>query len=145
MTDEPPRYAGGVGSRREAREQALGLLYEAGSKDVAPAEVLATQAIAPHEYAVALVEGVAAHSAELDERIAEHSRNWRLDRMPTLDLLVLRLGAFELLHRPDVPPAVTLNEMVELAKLYSTADSGRFVNGVLSAIADGVAPTEVPR
>lgn len=132
-------YVGGIGSRREAREQALALLYEAELKGAAAADVIAGQVVEPDPYTVALVTGVADHRSELDARIESHSRNWRLDRMPTLDLLLLRIGAEELLHQPDVPPAVTINEIVELAKTYSTDESGRFVNGVLNALAGGVA------
>ena len=69
-----------------------------------------------------------------------HARNWQLSRMPALDRAILRLGAFELAHRPDVPTAAVINEAVELAKEYSTDDSGRFVNGVLSAVAADVRP-----
>jgi transcription antitermination protein NusB len=85
-----------------------------------------------------LVEGVAAHQERIDELIAGHARGWTLDRMPVIDRSVLRLAVFELLERPDVPIAVIIDEAVELAKRFSTDDSGRFVNGVLSAIARAV-------
>ena len=82
-----------------------------------------------------LVRGVAEHRERLDEAIAAKATGWPLARMPVLDLNVLRLGAFELAERPDVPVAVVIDEAVELAKRFSTDDSGRFVNGVLSALA----------
>ena len=82
-----------------------------------------------------LVRGVAEHRDRLDAAIAAKATGWALDRMPVLDLNVLRLGAFELAERPDVPVAVVIDEAVELAKRFSTDDSGRFVNGVLSALA----------
>ncbi len=122
-------------TRREARERALELLYEADAKDVHPADVIAALPVSPDEYAVALAVGVADHRGVLDELIARHSRNWRVDRMPSVDRTLLRLAAFELAHRPDVPTAVVIDEAVELAKRFSTDDSGRFVNGVLAGLA----------
>ena len=74
----------------------------------------------------------------IDRHIDERAKGWTLTRMPVLDLNVMRLGVFELLERPDVPTAVVLNEAVELAKRFSTDDSGRFVNGVLAAVAADV-------
>ncbi len=71
---------------------------------------------------------------------AAKAKGWTLARMPVLDLNVMRLGVFELLERPDVPTAVVLNEAVELAKRFSTDDSGRFVNGVLASVAAQVRP-----
>lgn len=134
--DRPARaYRGGLGSRREARERALGLLYEAEAKGLAPAEVLAGLPLPPDPFTVALVEGVGAHRAELDDLLRRYARDWKLERMPAIDRAVLRMGAFELCHRPDVPTAAVLSEAVELATRYSTADSGRFVNGMLAAIA----------
>jgi N utilization substance protein B len=89
----------------------------------------------PEDLTVLLVEGVAEHRARLDEVIAAHSKGWTLERMPVIDRTVLRIAGFELLARPDVPVAVVLDEAIELAKRFSTDDSGRFVNGVLSALA----------
>ena len=82
-----------------------------------------------------LVAGVAERSAEIDALISEYSREWTIARMPSIDVIILRLAVFELLGRPDVPTAVVIDEAVELAKTFSTDDSGRFVNGVLSSIA----------
>lgn len=124
--------------RHEARERALHLLYEAEAKGVAPADVLAELPVPPDPFAVDLVEGVTSHAAELDDLVGRHATGWRLDRMAAIDRAVLRLGAYELAHRPDVPTAVAIDEAVELAKGYSTADSGRFVNGVLAAVARSV-------
>lgn len=81
------------------------------------------------------VEGVSEVRAQLDEAIQAVSRNWRLARMATIDRNVLRLGAFELIHRGhDVPRKVAINEAVELAKLFGASDSGAFVNGILDRI-----------
>jgi N utilization substance protein B len=131
---------GDGGPRHEARERAFHLLYESEIKQVSPAMLLAELPLRPDQFAVELVEGVAAHAEEIDELVASHAHNWDLDRMPALDRAVLRLGAFELAHRPDVPTGAVINEAVELASQYSTDDSGRFVNGVLSAIARDVRP-----
>ena len=113
------------------------VLYEAAQKGVAAAEVLAAQVVPADELTTSLVEGVEAHRDELDEAIAGKASEagWTLKRMPVLDLNVLRLGAFELTRRPDVPIAVVIDEAVELAKRFSTDNSGRFVNGVLSSLA----------
>ena len=135
MPDRP----GGVGSRREARERALALLYEAETKDESGVDVLAAQPVAVEDHAADVVRGVTEHRDDLDVTIGRHARGWTVERMPTIDRTVLRMAAYELLHRPDVPRNVVINEAVELAKRYSTDDSGRFVNGVLSAIASEVA------
>jgi transcription antitermination protein NusB len=121
--------------RSDARERALYLLYEAHSKAISPTDALAVQVLEPDELTRLLVTGVETHREHLDAAIAARAKGWTLERMPVLDLNVLRLGAFELANRPDVPVAVVLDEAVELAKRFSTDDSGRFVNGVLSALA----------
>jgi N utilization substance protein B len=124
--------------RSDARERALYLLYEAHSKGIAPIDTIDLQVIEPDELTQELVRGVGDHLAELDELIDARAKGWTLARMPVLDLNVMRLGAYELLERPHVPTAVVLNEAVELAKRFSTDDSGRFVNGVLASIAHDV-------
>lgn len=120
--------------RTDARERALILLYEAESKGIAPSKVLAAQISPADELTTLLVEGVESNKDQLDAVIAAHAKGWSLQRMPTLDRNVLRIASFELMARPDVPVAVVLDEAVELAKRFSTDDSGRFVNGVLSAV-----------
>ncbi|PIE33964.1 MAG: transcription antitermination factor NusB [Ilumatobacter coccineus] len=122
-------------SRSDARERALYLLYEAQAKGLDPVDIIDLQVIAPDELTQLLVRGVAASADHLDEMIAARADGWTLARMPVIDVNVMRLGIFELTERPDVPTAVVLDEAVELAKRYSTDDSGRFVNGVLAAIA----------
>jgi N utilization substance protein B len=122
--------------RSDARERALYLLYEAYSKGITPSDALSLQVLEPDELTVLLANGVGAHVDELDAAIAARAKGWTLARMPVLDLNVLRLGAYELAYRPDVPVAVVIDEAVELAKRFSTDDSGRFVNGVLSALVD---------
>ena len=131
------RLGGGlrnVDNRTDARERALILLYEAESKDVPPHEVLAAQVLPTDKLTTVLVEGVEANQQRLDSAIAAHSKGWTLSRMPSIDRNVLRIAGFELLCLPEVPVAVVLDEAVELAQRFSTDDSGRFVNGVLSAL-----------
>jgi N utilization substance protein B len=129
--------------RSDARERALYVLYEAAQKSVAPTEVLAAQVVPADELTTTLVTGVETHRERLDEAIAAKAAaaGWTLKRMPLLDLNVLRLGVFELTERPDVPVAVVIDEAVELAKRFSTDHSGRFVNGVLAALATELRPT----
>jgi transcription antitermination protein NusB len=131
-------------TRRQARERAMELLYEADAKDVKPADVLADLPIEPAPFAVDLVNGVGQHQDELDRWISRFARDWALDRMPALDRALLRMGTYELAHRPDVPTGAVISEAVELAQRYSTDDSSRFVNGVLASIAGAVRPEPAP-
>jgi transcription antitermination protein NusB len=124
--------------RREARERAFSLLYEADTKDTTPAAVLADLPVAPDPFTADLVGGVGQDLDHIDTLIAAHSIGWALDRMPAVDRALLRMATYELLERADVPTAVAISEAVDLATEYSTDESGRFVNGVLSAIADEV-------
>jgi N utilization substance protein B len=129
-----------VGSRRAARERALALLYEADAKGEPVAEILAELPVPPDPYASELALGVDAHLAEIDPYISRFARDWTIERMPVIDRTLLRMGIFELLHEPGVPVAVVISEAVELAKRYSTEESGRFVNGMLARIAEEVRP-----
>jgi N utilization substance protein B len=144
MTDAglPPEVPMVAGGRHEARERAVHLLYETRIKDRPVADTLADQVTAPDPYTVELVRGVHDHATELDELIGRLARGWTLERMPSLDLEVLRVATFELAHRPDVPTGVVLSEAVDLAGRYGTDDSSRFVNGVLSSAADELRPPD---
>jgi N utilization substance protein B len=124
-----------MGPRTKARKHALDVLHTADALDRPVLEVLAEQEPAVVEFTRELVEGVEANRAELDDLIRRYADRWVLERMPIVDRNLLRIGIFELLHRPDVPPAAAINEAVELAKLLSTEDSGRFVNGLLGRVA----------
>jgi transcription antitermination factor NusB len=86
------------------------------------------------EFAVRLVEGTLLHRAEIDQRLQTVTRNWDLRRMANVDRNVLRMAIYELMHCSDVPPKVAINEAIELAKKFSTANSGGFVNGILDRI-----------
>jgi N utilization substance protein B len=128
--------------RSEAREKALYALYEAHTKDIAPSAVLAGQIVTPDELTTKLVLGVEEHRTRLDAAIAARAEGWTLSRMPVLDLSVLRLAAYELAERPEVPVAVVIDEAVELAKRFSTDNSGRFVNGVLASLVGDLRPAD---
>ena len=121
--------------RSNARERAVHLLYEAESRDLPVATIVSAQILGVDDLVALLTAGVSSRRSELDEIITEHSHTWTIHRMPAIDRNILRLAIYELMDRPDVPVAVIINEAVELAKRFSTEESGRYVNGVLSAIA----------
>ena len=127
-------------TRRAARERALGLAYECEQRNVRGATLLEGLPVPPDEYAQTLLLGVDDHVEEIDSIIAKFSEHWSLERMPVVDRALLRIGTYELAWLPEVPTAVVITEAVELAKQYSTKDSGRFVNGLLSRIAAEVRP-----
>jgi transcription antitermination protein NusB len=81
-----------------------------------------------------LIRGVIEHREQCDDQIRKHAKNWDLHRMATVDRNVLRLAIYEMLHRPDIPPVVSINEAVDIAKKFSTQDSGKFVNGILDKV-----------
>ncbi len=128
--------------RSNARERALHLLYEAEVKGAATTEIMAAQVLEVDEITKLIVDGITDQAIVIDELISEHASGWTMARMASIDRNVLRIGVFELLGRPDVPVAVVINEAVNMAKTFSTEESGRFVNGVLSAIATVVRPDE---
>jgi N utilization substance protein B len=140
-----------MGARSEGRGSALQMLFamEAGGGG-------AERVIASYwretpgdpegrEYADAAVRGVAADLEQVDEAIRKASTNWRLERMARVDRNVLRLGAWELMHSPEVPRAVILDEAVELAKRFGSEESGAFVNGVLDRVATDVGRSDTDR
>ena len=92
----------------------------------------------PSGFAWELVYGVWQHRDELDAVIERFARNWRLDRVGRVELNLLRLGVYEMLYRADVPPKVSMNEAVTLAKKYDGDDAGTFVNGILDAVSKAV-------
>jgi transcription antitermination protein NusB len=132
MTDVAPRH--------QQRERALSLLYEAELKGEDPRQVLDALPVPPDPYVRTLIEQAAATREEADRRIAATSVGWPLERMAVVDRIVLRMAVAEVLS-PDGPPtAVIIDEAVQLAKEYSTDESGRFVNGILSTIVADVGP-----
>ncbi len=126
-------------SRHQAREQALQVLFAIDLGRSTPEEALAQTAaeagVTPEwEYARWLVLGAWAERAASDAEIARLAREWRLERMPGVDRNILRLAIYELTHGVDVPASVVADEAVRLAHDFSTADSGRFVNGILGTL-----------
>ncbi len=135
MSDPAPGAAiGRARLRREARERALELAYEQRQRGVDLATLLASLTLEPDHYTTRLLEGVEIDVEEIDRAIAERLRGWTIERLPVLDLLVLRLAVAEL-QVTDTPTGVVLAEAVDLASRYGTDESAKFVNGVLGAIA----------
>jgi len=145
-----------VGARRRGRELALQTLYalefpghsvdealadmraRATSKpsDDDPDDALITRAPAEGvRFATRLVDGVMSRRGKLDELIGQCSTNWKVPRMALVDRNILRMATFELLHCPDIPPKVAINEAIEIAKRYGSAESSAFVNGILDRVA----------
>jgi N utilization substance protein B len=138
-----------VGARRLGRERALQALYQLEQDPkLTPAQALdaswtASDDDGPRDpdaqrFALTLVEGVRAHVEAIDALLEQHSTNWRVDRMQRIDRNVLRIGVFELQHLVDVPRKVTINEAVELGKLFGNEASSAFINGLLDKVATAV-------
>ena len=145
-------------ARRAARQLALDVLYESEIRGNLPIEALAMResegwvvtadedspalvsgvdaSDETVEYTRSLVEGVQEHHADIDQLITSYADRWAIERMPMVDRNLLRIALFELFWGDDVPVAVAINEAVELAKGFSTEDSGRFVNGLLGRIVE---------
>jgi transcription antitermination protein NusB len=126
--------------RRKAREVALQVLYELdvlGIDAKEGMELFWNNFDAPDEarpFASILIEGAWGNSKQIDEMISTCSENWTLSRMSIVDKNILRMAVYELLHFPDIPPKVTLNEAIDLGKTYGSENSGSFINGILDAI-----------
>lgn len=135
-----------MSARSKARKRALDVLYAAEARGVDPLTVLEERMQEPSgadrhswtpigDYAEGVVRGVADHRERIDGLLAEHARGWTVERMPAVDRAILRIAVYELLYSTEVPPAVVVNEAVDAAKVLSTDDSPRFVNGVLGQLA----------
>lgn len=139
-----------MGLRREARELALQMLYALDSNSsVGVRETLQTFREEQveitgrvREFAEGLVQGVQARREVIDEAISARSKNWSLSRMPRVDLNVMRLAAYELMFRADIPKKVSINEAIEIARRYGDKESPAFVNGILDEI-EACAKTEL--
>jgi N utilization substance protein B len=131
--------------RRRARHQALHILYQRELTEQSAVRILADGTFSvedgePAEYCREAVVGVEAHLERIDSIIEDISQNWVVSRMPIVDRNILRLAAWEMLYRDeDVPDSVAINEAVEMAKVYGTDDSSKFINGILGRLADVVA------
>jgi len=135
-----------MGTRRKARELAVQLLYqqdlakedpEEGMRlfwDYFPVEMEA------REFCTQLVLGTLDRLTVIDELLSEASDNWSLSRMSVVDRNILRLATYELVDRPEIPPSVSLNEAIEIAKKYSSPDAAVFINGVLDRVKRTVYP-----
>jgi len=139
-----------VGARHSGREAALQMFFQMEASG-APAEEIIDlfwRSFDPdpegRAYADGAVRGIATSREKVDAEIVKASAHWRLERMTRVDRNILRLGAWELLERPDVPRAVVLDEAVELAKTYGTDESGAFVNGVLNRVAENLGRDGAP-
>ena len=129
-----------MGKRRKAREFALMMLYELefrpGEADRLLKGFWLEHPAAPEvqSFAESLVRGTLEHGAEIDRQVAGHATHWSLVRIAPVERNILRLAAYELLYRHDIPEKVAINEAIELAKLYGSEESGAFVNGILDQI-----------
>ena len=128
-----------MGKRRRARELVLQGLYAlevAGNpvKTVVDEIEQKNQDETVKEFACDLLRKTATNGQELDDFISKAVKNWKFERIAMLDRLILRQSLCELLHFEEIPPKVTINEAIDLAKKFSTAESGRFVNGILDAL-----------
>ena len=131
-------------ARRRAREAALQMLYQCEVGRIVPDEAIALYGQIEQEawlespgaeaFAAQLVLGTVGHEDEIDPVIAQSAEHWRPERMAVIDRLILRMAVFQLRYVPDVPPAVVINEAIDLARRFGGEESGRFVNGVLDAI-----------
>ena len=135
-----------MSARTKARKRAVDLLFEAEQRGLNARDLLADRLAKPvteaplNQYTADLVEGVVAHWTDINELLATYSQGWTVERMPSVDRAILRLGAYEVLYAQDVPEGVAIAEAVELAKSLSTDESPKFVNGLLARLAE-VKPT----
>ncbi|GAA3584933.1 hypothetical protein GCM10022198_05280 [Klugiella xanthotipulae] len=136
-----------MSARSKARKRALDILFQADLREISLIEALqseAQRAVSEPErhaswlYARDIVDGVNDNFVEIDETIETYAQGWTLQRMPAVDRAILRIGVWELLFNDEVPAGVAISEAVELAKTFSTEDSGGFVNGVLGKVAQSV-------
>ena len=128
-----------MGSRREGREMALQVLYLSDTCSLEPEEALKSavndQIPRPVQvFCAHLVAGVHEQRGAIDKILAQYAQNWDLKRMAVIDRNILRLSTYEILNDLDTPLSVIIDEAIEIAKTYSTEDSGKFVNGILDKI-----------
>ncbi len=135
-----------MGTRRKARELAVQLLYQHDLTKMDPGEAMRLfweyfpVDLETREFCAQLVLGTLDRLSVIDELLSEASENWSLNRMSVVDRNILRLATYELVDRPDIPPSVSLNEAIEIAKKYSSPDAAVFINGVLDRVKRTVYP-----
>ena len=140
--DFPDRTPDYILGRRQSRETLLGLLYEYASKPINFREMVNELPLEPDGYAKELAEALVIHLEEIDQKISDVSHSWDLDRMPLVDLAILRIAVIEIMRFSSVPAAAIVSEAVELGSKYSTETSGPFINGVLAEICRQMRPNE---
>lgn len=129
-----------MGHRRKAREFALQALYMHETVQKSAEELIELAWVENpvneeiRNFAVSLINTTIAHIDEIDELIRKHSKNWSFERLTVVDKSILRISICELMNYPDIPPAVTINEGIELGKIYGGESSGQFINGILDAV-----------
>lgn len=127
-----------MSARSKARRRALDILFESAQRDMPALEVIRARRektdMVIADYTVDVVEGVLEHREQIDEFLSTYSQGWTLDRMPAVDLMILRIGSWELLYNDDVPDGVAVSEAIELAKILSTDESPKFINGLLGRL-----------
>ena len=127
-----------MSARGKARNRALDVLFEAEQRSVSAFDVLKSrreqtdQIVNP--YTLEIVEGVVSYQPAIDEFLETYSQGWTLERMPSVDRIILRIGTWELLYNDDVPDCVAVSEAVALAKTLSTDESPQFINGLLGRL-----------
>jgi len=125
-------------ARSKARRRALDILFESEQRSVPPTDAIKGRRERTDQiintYTVDIVEGVTALQNTIDEFLQTYSQGWTLERMPSVDRVILRVGAWELLYNDDVPDGVAVSEAVELAKVLSTDESPQFINGLLGRL-----------
>ena len=129
-----------MGIRSQARQSCLQILYQIEiAKTALPSAIedyFSQRDIPPShkEFTEFLLRGVCSHLSDLDQIISKYAKNWQISRMAIVDKNILRMGVFELFYTDDIPPRVTINEAVELAKTFGDLDSPKFVNGILDSV-----------
>ncbi len=125
--------------RRKARRAALEVLYQSETADLRVDDILRDKLFwregALPEFSVRILAGIVEGRVRIDEMISEATEHWALDRMSIVDRNILRMAIYEMLSEPDIPTSVSVNEAVELAKVYGSSESGKFVNGILGRVA----------
>jgi len=130
-----------MATRREAREWALQILFQLDLNPADDINIVFTRFWADqqrdesmHNFAETLVSGVRTNLQEIDTLVKKYAEHWHIDRMAAVDRNVLRMAVYEMMYCRDIPPVVSINEAVDLAKYFGNKESGRFVNGILDRI-----------